>query len=498
MPTPIKPTPGVRKTGQTDPNDPAADVNLLSASVQELQAIVAGWGLKTLYVDPVAGNNTRDALTPATAVRTVTAALRMVEDQAQQNDTVATIQLVAGTYTERVVSAQFTSRNVVATIKGAPTVGHPAVPTTVFTEGTSASAVAILSRNPNLVLTVQDVKFVGYRGTTSSGGITVLRASLFAINVHAQDCFYGLSGQHAVLDVKGGVFTNCGRMVDGTGNGAGIRSLMLNRHSIGTQNKGDLSAGPIFQSCVTGIFAQESSTGHADWCTFLDCDNGIIVRVNARVNCDGSYFARCGAAVVVDSNGHAFLSANVSFGTGADANIGTSVVNRSGGNLTSTRFISGVEMAYSRGEQAGDGVYTRQTITGTTAVTDLWNRTLMAPFWGDDPFGNVPPDRVRFEAHGRVTGTGAKELHLRLGAALVTLTIPGTEVGDFVFHGVIKFPEPDRQILAADVLVDGAVGHVKTLAVDVDLTVDQVARVTGKLATAADSIVVEDIEMAWA
>ena len=452
------------------------------------------------YVNPVTGSDAAvgAAVTP---LRTVGEAVKRAEESAQKRATAVTVNLVAGTYAERVRFSDFTPHNLNVTVKGPGVGGHPNVPTAIFTEGADVSANAFFNRNRNLTLTLQDLKFVGYRGTTSSSGLTNYTGTVFTINCHATQCYYGLSSQTGNLDVKGGILNDCGRLSGGTGTGAGVRSLQLNRHAIGTQNAGVLTLGPVFTNCQTGVFAQESSTGHVDWSTFEDCVNGVIVRVNARANCDGSSFKRSTVDITADSNGHVFVSDNVTFGTGADASTNRVIVRTgSGGALTTSRLLNAVEVAYGRSDAAVDGVYTAQTVTGTLVETDLYSKVVKAPFWNNGLAGSIAPSRLKIRAIGTLTGTaGTKAITMRLGGSLVAATFTATEVGTFLADALVLFVGPARQVMSLDARRHLGTGtRLSLTAAALDMTVDQTLRLTTTLANTADSVTVETVELSWA
>lgn len=453
----------------------------------------------TYYVNPTTGVDTASGLISAPLL-TVGEAVKRAEEVAQKRATSVTINLAAGTYTERVRFSDFTSQALNVIIKGPDVGGHPNVPTAIFSESANASAVAILNRNMNAVITLQDIKFVGYRGTTSSAGVVNFTGTLFTINCHAAQCYYGLSSQTGNLDVKGGILNDCGRLIGGTGTGAGIRSLMLNRHAIGTQNAGNLTFGPVFTNCQTGVFAQESATGHIDWSTFEDCDSGIIVRINSRANCDGSSFKRNTTDITTDSNGHVFVSSNVAFGTGADASSNTIIARTgSGGALTTDRLITGVEMAYGRQDSAIYGVYSTQTVTGTLTETEVMNRVFKAPLWNNGVVANVPPTRVKIRAVGTLTGTaGTKAITWRFGSLSSSAIFTATEVGTFVLTGELMFIGPARQVMSLEAKRHlGTSTRLGLASGALTMTADQTMSLGITLGSAADTVTVETVELSW-
>jgi hypothetical protein len=452
-------------------------------------------GATTVYVDPVNGLDT-NAGTMLAPFKTVTKAIDAAEWGAQTADTMWTIQLAPGTYTERVTMSKFTPFNLNVTIQG-PIVPHPAVPMVLFTEGINTVAAAMKNENPNLVLTVNSVKFLGYNGSSSSAGINNAQGRLFCVNVHAEQCFYGVSSVHGELDVKGGLFNNNGRLPDGSGSGAGIRSLMGNRHSIGTQGKGDLTAGPVFTNNRYGFFAQETSTGHTDWCTYTDNETGVVLRVNARANIDGSSFARNLTDIAADGSGHAYISDAVTFGAGVNKSNETTRFT-AGSNTTTGKAVAGQDTAATRSERVLAGVYTQQAVTGTTDTVVVDSYTLSAPWWGDiQRSSGTPVKRVKIRAAGTITGPGGtKQITLKFGTKTASVTFVASEEGTFLYEGVIVFAAPDRQIITAEARRHLATSPRNTVSVtNQDMTADQLMLLQVTLGSASDTVSFEYVEL---
>lgn len=448
-----------------------------------------------VYVDPVNGLDTNGggAVAP---YKTIGAAIERAEKGAQNADTAYVIHLAAGTYTERVTASLFTPYALNITIQG-PEIAHPATPMVVFTEGVGISAAAMKFENPNADFTVKYVKFVGYNGTTSSAGINSSQGRLFTVNVHAEYCFYGVSSIRGQIDVKGGIFDNCGRTNAGSGNGAGVRSMMLNRHAIGVQGAGNLASGPVFKNCRYGFYAQENSTGHVDWCTFTDNETAVVLRVASRANVDGSSFERSLTDIAADGNSHAFISDAVTFGTGA--NKSSEGVRVTAGSATTTqRAVTGVDTAYTRSERVLAGEYSTNTVTGTVATVNVASWALKAPWWNDTRrISNTPVKRVKVRAVGTLTGaTGTKQVTMRMGGKTASLTFSATEEGAFVVEGVVMFTDPARQVMTLDGRRHlGDTPRVVVTTTNQDMSIDQDLLLQTTLASATDSVVWEYIEL---
>jgi len=460
-------------------------------------ALAAGFYTRTpataVYVNNTTGNDANTG-TAGAPLRTVTEAIRRAANSAQVTDTANTINLTGGVWTERVTAPAFTAYKLNVVIQGSA-VEYPGRPVVQFTEGSGTSAAAMKFTNPNAAMTVKYVEFIGYNGTTSSAGINSVNGELYTVNVWANGCFFGISSQSGSLDVKGGVLDNNGRLPDGTGSGASIRSLMLNRHSIGVQGAGNLNAGPKITNSRYGFFAQENSTGHTDYITYEDNESAVVLRGNSRANVDGSSFKRNLTDILADSASHVYVPDTVAFGTGANKSSQT-VVLTSGSQSTTTRDMDGSLSALSRTEQVQYGIYTAQTVTGTTATVRVLQRTLYAPWWNDTQrTAGSAPKRLRIRAAGRITGgAGTVQLTLVLGSR--TLPITMDETGTFHYEGSVLFAAPDRQILVARSEVNLAPSARNTTGTTAqDMSADQLIYLYAQLSNAADSVTFEYVEI---
>lgn len=403
--------------------------------------------VQTLYVDRSTGSDGNSGQTPAQPLRTLGKAVAIAESAAMGNDAVFEVFIGPGTYPERVRFASSTPFPLNITLNGADVGGHPNTPTTVFSEAASGvSAAAIICNNPIAVVTVNNIKFVGYNGTTSSQGINMSQGMLFTNNVHADTCFWGISMIRGNLDVKGGILENCGSTSADTGNGGGIRSLMLTRHAIGRQNAGDNTQGPFFRNNRNGVFIQEGSTGHVDWATFEDNNYGVTCNVNSRANCDGSKFYRNTVGMRASGGSNIFTSSNTGFGNGVNANTIP---------LYQTNFgyiswdIVGVNGAYAPVETTVYGQYDPVTVTGTTNPTSAMSRTVEAPYFaGRIPFSNVGQRKLKVRTVGRITGGGGtKNIHMSFGGSTVSTLYTASNVGTFVWEGEVAFIKENTQTL---------------------------------------------------
>lgn len=452
-----------------------------------------------LYVSTSNSSNSLDGLSSSQAFRDLQVAVNVLPIYAQpilfgKWEFV----LSSGTHLKRTVFPEGILSAKPIKISGADVGGHPNVPTTIIREGAAASTKAI-SANKKTQIEVSNILLLDFNGTTSSAGIDVSSgAKVYTDNVHATNCFYGISGvgQTEVV-VPNGIFDNCGKKADGTGIGACIRSLQLNRHTIGIQNIGDRSQTAIFKNSRQAIWAQESSTGHVDWVTIQDCEDGLVARVNARINGDGTLFKRNKRDIRYDANGHVFHSSNVVHSIGADESE-NKLIGQSGGEITSSSIINGVEMAYTLIERSFGVNVLNQTIQ-TTSATKFKTLTLIAPLWRYKPTSIATGKKLFFRIYGFLTGTvGYKRVSVRLGTSVMNFTFNASETGSFEVEGYIYFTDTEKQLLVGTgyshlgTVRRGRVDGTDSMNTNTDLSLEALVENT------ADSIKIDVCEIGWA
>ncbi len=463
--------------------------------------------LNTIYVNANTGySDTFDGITAANAFRTLTAALDVLDNQGPIIAADWTFKLAAGTYAERAIISGGTVARGIITIEG-PVVNHPNVPTAVFTQGHNNGAVGIRIHETSCDVVVSNIKFIGYNGTTSSAGIgwATNTGQLFAINCHFDECYWGVSSQTSKHDVKGGIYYRCGFLgntATGTapgsrsGTGAGIRSLMQSRHSIGLQNAGNLTAGPFFYECQNAIFIQESSTGHVDFATIEDSNTaGVACNVNSRANIDGTSFKRNGRDVRGTGNSHFYVSANTQFGTGVDeSDIKYSLM--SGSTMTDDNRLFETGVAYGSDLKILKTEYPNQTISG--ASQNFHQTTLKGMVWRDIPNTTNLPKRVFVKVSGIISGTaGTKNIILKLGARSVSTTLPATATGAFEYTGTIYMRDFGLQYFTAK-WETGTEKIMHLFSGTESLVSDTALDITAATANIGDSLTVYVVELGWA
>ncbi|AKU43361.1 tailspike protein [Bacillus phage Silence] len=462
-----------------------------------------------IYVKSSGGSNTFDGISNSQAFGDLQAAVDVLKNYAKPS-LAGNWQFVlsTGTHTKRaVIPAGLGQRDLQIQIIGADVGGHPNVPTTIIRQGLAAAAVGILLTDGTR-LYVKDVLFQDFNGSSSSAGISAqFYAKITTNNVHATNCFYGVSGiKHSTIIVPDGIFDNCGRLSDGSGTGAAFRSLQQNNHAIGIQDIGDRSKTVIVKNCRYGLWAQESSTGHCDWANMWDNEDAIIARVNSRVNLSGTEFKRNKRAIRTDSLAHVYIPSSVVFavgtidgttGRGADENENILVV-QSNSDVTSADVISGQEVSASINER-WFGIDILQQDIQTTSATKFKTVTLKAPLWRYTPSSIAIGKKLVVRIKGTITGTtDAKKINIRLGNGVTNLTFSSSETGSFYAEAEIEFTKINQQLI----FVKGNT-HLGTNRIgmnyasndmlsNVDLTLE--AQVTN----AADKIRIETCQTGWA
>ena len=453
----------------------------------------------TLYVTP-SGSNSNTGFKSASPLLTIQAAIDVLESFQSSLGGEWQISLAAGSYGKGRFPASGLRSEKEILIFGPDVGGHPNIPTAIITEGASAAAQGIRLDTYTQVK-VKDVLFTGFDGSTSSAGFTGTRWSrLITENAHFTDCYFGASAlSSCYLDIKGGIFTRCGTLNGVASSGAGFRSLFNTNHAVGLQNAGDLTNGPIFRDCETGGFAQESSVGHADYCTFEDCNYGVITRVNSRFNVDGSDFKRNGTATRGDGNSHIYISDNTTFGTGADKNRRASVAT-SGSERTTSRLIQGVQLAYAINERSYLIDYIDQTID-TTGEQIFHTSVLKAPFWEDDSASITQCKKLTFKIMGELTGTaGNKTIVVRLGVFnTATSFFTYSDTGTFTVYGCAYFHTDSRQFLFSEAFCHLSQNQrLSSRNGSEDMSTDTNFALSAELESASDSVTISLIELGMA
>jgi hypothetical protein len=395
-----------------------------------------------IYVSSSVGNDLNDGLSLTTSVRTIQKALDILSSHSKGIlKGQWRIVVSAGSYTHARLETDLLSENPIY-LDGQDVGGHPGVPSTIITDGTGISNYGLwLEGRVNVI--VRNIKLIGYNGTSSSAGIYASdRVSLTTSNVHTSGNYWGISGQTSNIEVPDGIHENNGYLPNGTGTGAAIRSLQLNRHHIGNQNATSVAAGAIIRNNKTGVFIQENSTGHVDWVTISGNEDGIYLNVNARANADGTSFTNNQRAIRLIGNSHVFTTTNNVF-TGNSANI----VNTSGGQANIPNVFDVINPTYSTMDNIVDTEYVNTNVSSVVSLP-VYTSYLKTPFWNNEVNSITPIKKLEVKIIGNITGNvGTKQINMRLGSDKAGISLPANEVGAFHYTGFIFFVNPTTQFL---------------------------------------------------
>jgi hypothetical protein len=450
----------------------------------------------TIYVGVTGSSNTFDGLTSDKPVAKLQQAFDWIANYGPVLRGNWQINMTAGTFIRAVLKDGLMMENALV-INGYNVGAYPAVPTTIISEGAGTSAVGIAISGGSKVI-VNNIKATGYNGTTSSAGLKATDAAeLTTSNVHTDSCYWGISGENrAEIIVPDGIHNNDGYLsVGNTGGGAAIRSLQLTRHAIGLQNNGNQTNTAQFTNCYQAMFAQESSTGHMDWCTVTGCGTGIAARVSARVNCDGTVFKRNTTDITADSNAHVYISSAVVFSTSTDEST-NKVITSNGGTVTNNTLITGKEIAYSTIERMIDRQFLNQTVATTTNTT-VYTAIFKAPLWRNTPSSTALMRKVTVRVTGTMNGANNnKRINMRFGSALAAVTYASTDNGTFVAEGEIHFTGPDAQYLFLTSYrhLGSSPKQSRTIGANV-MTADVSLTIEGQVDSASDNIVFDIVEI---
>ncbi len=428
------------------------EIDLSSITPGQLKWI--GGNELTIYVDASAGDDLNDGFESEAPKATLQSAIDRLEVFGPYLNGQFSIELAAGTYARgHFPEDGLPSENPII-IRGPDVGGHPNVPTAIISEGADAAVELIKFRN-GTNLRLKDIKFVGAEGTTSSAGaMGGDQCRLFTENVHAEDCYWGVGvTNRSNLDVKGGIFTRCGNLLGSPSSGAGTRTLFLSRHALGTQNAGTLALGPEFHNCVKACFAQEGSTGHADYLTIHDCLRGLEANINSRFNYTGTQFRR-NFVDVFNNNSYVFAS-SVDYGTGADESNLRVVAN----NYGATGVVN-----YFTDHDPGNGIGARtyhseyvDTLYNTASNNVFHTTTLAGGMWRNETLSPTTSRSIKFRVVGNCSGTtGTKRINMRMGTALAQVNFSAGSEGGFVVDGEIYFPDRAEQFLMLKGDIDGS------------------------------------------
>jgi hypothetical protein len=239
------------------------------------------------------------------------------------------------------------------------------------------------------------------------------------------------------------------------------------------------------------------STGHIDWCTFEDCEDAVVLRVNSRGNLDGCIFNRNTRAIRQDGSSHAFISPNTAFGSGLDAN-NYNIVRASGSQITSLNIIENVDVSRAITDSSFDLEFKNQTIASTTN-TVFHTVNLLAPLWRNTTSAIALGKKLYFRIFGTLNGVnGNKRIYARLGTAVLTCTFGASDSGSFEGYGYIYFTGANQQYMFMRSEIHlGTPKQSRTIGSN-EMSTNTSLTFEAQVDNASDSVLIDLIEVGWA
>ena len=430
-----------------------------------------------IYCAPT-GSSTNDGLTAALPINNLQNAVDVLPNYGPILPGTWILKLAAGTYGGGVTFPDNLGSEVRVQIIG-PSVGaSPAVPTAILDGGSAQKFGLIFNDSAKFLL--RDVKFVNF---LDYGVQAQDLCDGYLINVHGDGITggrgIGFLGQFGRYRVYGGKFNNCGTY--------GLEFISDCTVSVGSLTN-DVAGGVIISNCGTaGVLAQEGSTGHIDYATLDTMVYGLDLVVDSRINSTACAFKNISDTGVRRRLGSWWLNYN-------NTCTWTNVANKerayaySGDTNRSAAAVSEIRT----------GIDTSR-VTHTGAATETLLKTYTAAILADT-FDWVGRSQ-RIIITGKFSGTsGTKTLRVKVGGNLMHgLTSVVSSQGFFKYEGVLLATGPSTQnyyVTMADssstvVKVDSNNNRAINMVTGADMSIT----ITGELSNAAESIVIDTVEM---
>jgi|GEM_PF-5460971 len=449
------------------------------------------------------GNSTNDGLTPTKPISTLQGAITAICKKRNFLTCKWEIVMAPGVYATGGKIPNNIKSVFPFSIVGSDAMEHPNVPATIIGPATNASGTGIFSESCDL--TVKFIRFQNLNGSVSSSGIWVNRHIIETENVHFNNCYYGVTGQsHAVLNIKGGIFENCGYLSGDTAKATGhaIRSIFLCKWEVGKQNAGDLSFGPIIRGCAGAARVQELSTGHLDWVTIEDCRSGVRLLVNSRLNISGSSFKKINNSAIYATQGsYVDSSAATIFGIGAEKN-GANLSIGDSSDSSNTAFADSNSASSAAVEKVLKTYIEPIDVNHTASNIPLFDPPMkLAGGIFTAPYG-VPAKAIRVKIMAVATGTnGSKSIALRLGNqpnSPYPITISQNTEGYFELEFYLVFVGTNSQKIYSRRLSQssGAYAAYPDFGEkNIDMTVDQHLAINAFVSNSQDKITIHHVEI---
>lgn len=428
----------------------------------------------TNYYVSTIGNDSNSGTTIGTAFATLQKAIDTIASSYLVIQSTIKINISAGTYTQTTtIPTKVRSKERIQIIG---TKDGNGIPTVIF-EGTGVNGSGIFGLE-NTFLMVQDIKFQNYRNAGLTGcGIHVQHfANLWTNNVHVLNCDWGISVTgNSRLYVSGGVVDGC-RL--------GIRHYSGCVGTIG-YNSGSLALGTVIKNCTqAGVYFQNQSSGHVDYCTI----NGNLLSGIACVNQSRAHALGCD----IKNNGSEGVYIYHQSTWMNDGNIFTNNPKKWRLTAFSTELSTHGD---SRSTLQSYINTTQSTHTGTLTNTSI-KTGLVIPGGSFVDSGR----KLKLVATGTFAGTGTKTVSFRLSPAGLINSFTSASTGGGSWKLEVDFyavSATSQKHYAVWIEGDSTSATTKTayLSKSYDFSIDQTVHLYGQLADVAGSIIVETFEI---
>jgi len=313
------------------------------------------------------------------------------------------------------------------------------IPTVIIKEGLTQSAVGVRAAN-STDITIKDILIQDFNGTKSSSGVNVSnKCNLKLENAHFIDCYIGASNQnYGIIDIKGGVFYDCGYLNSADAGGYAIRGLFHCKYSVGTQNAGDMENAPIIQGCYIGVFGQEYCTGHVDYTYIRNNVIGSRLSIGCRVNYDGSRLYDNATNAWASDNSIISPSSNTIVGKGVNQHSVSNYISGASCSISTNSGLDGFSPALFPEERTVMARYDPVTIN-TIAGTAIYELPTIAPYLGEVYGSSIPAQYFKIEIYGSLSGTNdVKRITHRFGGTNIgQISFLSSETGKFYAQAVV-------------------------------------------------------------
>lgn len=263
------------------------DLNSDKTVVDTINSLYTNEVLNTIYVSGSSGNDSNDG-TESKPFRTAQKAFSYLCSLGSKTLFGQwKIKFGEGTYTYAKISnlSQFSKHLLIEGTRD----GNGNIVSIFQCDGTNYIGLWLEPMRGNAV-TVQDLKFVGYKkGFNGYGVIGKNQGYLYINSCEAEDCDCGFAGINNVT-------LTCHKTIV-RNSSYGFRSQYCSAATIGAGTGGSHMSnggnGCEVYNCDVGFLVTRNSVAHSDYVKYIDCNVGVRVEMNSRVATLSNVYTRC-------------------------------------------------------------------------------------------------------------------------------------------------------------------------------------------------------------